>query len=93
VSGGLRGTAGRLGSLAAVLGAALGQWAARDDTRAEPEVRQSANVAMGAIDQMLAELHKARQQLLGEIRQSDDAAVARAGALLEQARREAPDVH
>ena len=42
-----------------VLGVALAQWAARDDTRAEPEVRRAANTAMDAIDAMIAELHSA----------------------------------
>ncbi|HEV2373536.1 MAG TPA: tyrosine-type recombinase/integrase [Streptosporangiaceae bacterium] len=41
---------GRLEDLAGVLGVALAQWARRDDSRPQPEVRQSANTAMGAVD-------------------------------------------
>jgi hypothetical protein len=37
-----------------------------------------------AIDAMLAELHRTRQQLVTEIRQHQDAAMARADALLAQ---------
>lgn len=65
-----------------VLDAALAQWAARDDTRPQPEVRQAANTAMDAIDSMLAELHQLRARLVSEIRASDDLAAARADALL-----------
>ena len=61
---------------------ALAQWAARDDTRPEPEVRQAANTAMDAVDAMLAELHQLRARLVSEIRASDEAAAARADALL-----------
>jgi hypothetical protein len=71
-----------------VLGVALAQWMARDDTKAEPEVRQAANTAMDAIDAMLGELHTLRARLVSEIRASDDAAAARAGALLERRRQE-----
>jgi hypothetical protein len=65
-----------------VLGVALAQWAARDDTRAQPAIRQAANTAMDAIDSMLAELHQLRSRLFGEIRVSDDLAAARADELL-----------
>jgi hypothetical protein len=53
---------GRLGDEGhnGVLGVALAQWMARDDTRAEPEVRRAANTAMDAIDAMLAELYELR---------------------------------
>ena len=47
-----------------VLGVALAQWAARDDTRAQPAIRQAANTAMDAIDSMLAELHQLRARLV-----------------------------
>jgi hypothetical protein len=43
-----------------VLGVALAQWAARDDTRADPEARQAANTAVDAIDAVLGELHALR---------------------------------
>jgi hypothetical protein len=69
-----------------VLGVALAQWMARDDTRAEPEVRQAASPAMAAIDAVLAELHELRARLVSEIRASDDAIAARADALLRDRR-------
>ena len=68
---------GRLDGHLGVLGVALAQWMARDDTRAEPEVRRAANTAMGAIDAMLAGLHELRARLVSEIRASDDAFNAR----------------
>jgi hypothetical protein len=69
-----------------VLGVALAQWEDRDDTKPQPEVRRAANVAMGEIDRMLRELHAMRQRLVGEIRISDDASMARSGALLAEHR-------
>ena len=65
-----------------VLGVALAQWLARDDSKAEPAVRQAANTAMEEIDAMLAELHELRARLVSEIRASDDATAARVDALL-----------
>ena len=65
-----------------VLGVALAQWMARDDTRPDPDVRRAANTAMGAIDAMIAELHQLRARLAGEIRDGDDASAARADKLL-----------
>jgi hypothetical protein len=64
------------------LGVALAQWAGREDTRPEPEVRRAANTAMDAIDAMLRELYELRSRLLTEIRASDDATAARVDALL-----------
>jgi hypothetical protein len=81
---------GRLDDHLGVLGVALAQWMARDDTRPQPEVRQAANTAMDAIDAMLAELHQLRASLIGEIRQSDDLAAARADELLDRLRQETP---
>ena len=77
---------GRLGDEGhnGVLGVALAQWMARDDARAEPEVRRAASTAMGVIDAMLAELHALRARLVSEIRASDDASAARADALLHR---------
>jgi hypothetical protein len=69
-----------------VLGVALAQWAARDDTKAEPEVRRAANTAMDAIDAMLRELHALRSRLVGEIRESDDIGTARVDAMLSASR-------
>ena len=45
-------------------------------------MRRAANTAMDAIDGMLAELHKMRSRLVGEIRDSDDARAARVDAML-----------
>jgi hypothetical protein len=73
-----------------VLGVALAQWAARDDTKAQPAIRQAANTAMDAIDSMLGELHQLRSRLVGEIRVSDDLAAARADELLARLREEPP---
>lgn len=77
---------GRLGEHNGVLGAALAQWIARDESTAEPEVSQAANIAMHAIDAMPAELHALRARLVSEIRAADDAAAARADALLARLR-------
>jgi hypothetical protein len=77
-------TPGRLENLAGVLGAALAQWAARDDTKAQPGVRRAASEAVEAIDAMLRELHAAWAVLAAEIRRSDDAAMARSEALLDR---------
>ncbi len=75
---------GRLGDdgYNGVLGVALAQWMARDDSGAEPEVRRAANTAMDMIDAMLAELHLLRSRLVSEIRVSDDATAARVDELL-----------
>jgi hypothetical protein len=64
------------------LGAAMAAWATRDDSRAQPEVTRAGHSAVEAIDAMLAELHRARQQLVTEIREHQDAAMARVDALL-----------
>jgi hypothetical protein len=79
---------GHLDGHLGVLGVALAQWMARDDTRPQPAVRQAANDAMGAIDAMLAELHQLRARLVAEIRASDDQAAARADQLLARLREE-----
>jgi hypothetical protein len=68
------------------LGAALVAWGTRDDSKAQPEVRQAANDAMDAIDAMLAGLHRARRQLVDETRESDDATAVRVDALLARLR-------
>ena len=77
---------GRLGEHNGVLGVALAQWAARDDSRAQPEIRRAASTAMDSIDAMLAELYALRSRLVGEIRASDALAVARADAMLARLR-------
>jgi hypothetical protein len=73
---------GGLDAMLAVLQVALAQWDGRDDTRAQPAVTEAGNTAMGAIDQMLADLHKLRARLVSERRVSQLASAARAGALL-----------
>ncbi len=80
---------GRLGEHNGVLGVALAQWMARDDSRAEPDVRRAANTAMDEIDAMLAALHALRARLVSEIRSSDDATAARVDALLGEASKRA----
>jgi hypothetical protein len=69
-----------------VLSIALGRWQDRDDNRAQPEVRKAANTAMDAIDAMLSELVSLRNQLISEIRASDDATGARVDAMLSARR-------
>jgi hypothetical protein len=63
---------GHLGALSA----ALATWATRDDSKAQPEVTKARHTAADAIDAMLAELHRARQQLVGEVLEHQDAAAA-----------------
>jgi hypothetical protein len=79
---------GRLDDHLGVLGVALAQWMARDDTRAQPAVRQAANTAMDTVDAMLAGLHQLRARLVAEIRASDQLAAERADALLARLREE-----
>lgn len=81
---------GRLDERNGVLGVALAQWMARDDSKAEPAVRQAVNTAMDEIDAMLGELRTLRARLVSEIRESDDIAAARADALLERCHRDGP---
>lgn len=75
-------------TLAEQLAAALTTWATRDDTTPQPEVRKAGGTAVELIDQMLTSLHQARQTLVGEIHQSDDANMRRSGELLDRIRRE-----
>ena len=75
----------RLNEHNGVLGVALAQWMARDDSKAQPTIRQAANTAMAEVDAMLGELHALRSRLVSEIRASDDATAARVDALLGEA--------
>lgn len=75
-------------TLAAQLAAALGTWAARDDTIPQPEARKAGGAAVELIDQLLTSLYQTRQTLVGEIRQSDDATMRRSGELLDRIRAE-----
>jgi hypothetical protein len=72
----------RLDGHLGVLAVALAQWAVRDDTRPQPEVRRAANTAMDELDSMLAEAHQLRARLVTEIRASDDQTAARVDELL-----------
>lgn len=81
-SGGLRDVARRLDGMTGVLGIAVAQWAVRDETKPQPEIRRAANTAMAAIDDMLTVLHRTRSQLVSEIRAADDATAARVDAVL-----------
>jgi hypothetical protein len=64
----------------------LGAWLAIWSARHEPDAhaRRCANDAMDAIDAALRDLHAIRARLVSEIRQADDAAAARADALLRR---------
>ena len=59
------------------LGGLLAIWSARREPDAH--ARRCASDAMDSIDSMLAELHRIRQRLIGEIRSADDASAAGAG--------------
>jgi hypothetical protein len=83
---GLADATGRLGDQLGVLGVALAQWAARDDSRAHAAIRRAASTAIETADAMLAELHGLRADLIGQIRRSDDLAAERADALLAKYR-------
>lgn len=67
---------------------ALDIWAGRDDTRPQPDVRRAGNAAMDAIDRALAELHRIRQSLVGELHASDEADGRRIDALIARCRAE-----
>jgi hypothetical protein len=81
---------GRLGDEGhnGVLGVALAQWVARDDSKADVGARQAANTAMDEIDAMLRELYQLRSRLVTEIRAADDATAARVDELLRRCREE-----
>lgn len=80
--------AGRLGDddHVGILGVALAQWAARDDSRAEPEVTRAGHAAVAEVDAMLRELNELRAWLVGEIPEHQDIGDARADALLARLR-------
>ena len=77
---------GRLDDHLGVLGVALATWATRDDSKTQPEVTRAGHAAVEAIDAMLAELHRTRQQLVGEIREHQDAGLARVDAMFAELR-------
>ena len=68
------------------LGTALATWDARSDSGPDPHARRSANDAIDAIDDALADLHAIRQRLVSEIRASDDARAVRIDELLARGR-------
>lgn len=82
----ISGFIGRIDGHTDVLDKALVLWADRDDTKAQPQIREAASTAMDEVDRMLAELHAMRARLVGEIRASDDAAAVRADAMLAAAK-------
>jgi hypothetical protein len=79
--------AASLSAMTGRLDTALTTWAGRDESRAVPGVRQSANEAMAAVDDMITSLHRTRQQLAGEMRRYDDATAARVDAMLAESRK------
>jgi hypothetical protein len=68
------------------LTAALTVWATRNDNHPQAVVRQAANVALAAIDDMLGDLFEVRQKLVREVRESDRAADRRTDALMARGR-------
>lgn len=66
------------------LAVALAIWQARDDAKPDAHARRAASGAVDAIDAAIRELHKIRQQLVPEIRASDDATAARVDALIAE---------
>ena len=68
------------------LGVWLAVWGAREDGKPDAHARRCAGDAVAAIDGALRELYGIRAQLVGEIRASDDAAAARADAVLAEGR-------
>src|SRR5204862_8198452 len=60
----------------------------RDDSKAQPEMRRAANTAIDAIDNAMVALGRLRAELVGQIRVSDDAAMARTDKLLADLRAE-----
>ncbi len=70
------------------LAVALARWAYRDDSTAQPGVRQAANTAIEALDAALAEAHRIRARLVDQIRRSDDATQRRVDQLLARCRAE-----
>jgi hypothetical protein len=71
-----------------LLAVRLAQWSYRDTACDRAAAREAGGGAVDAIDVMLRELYRLREQLITEIRQSDDAAMARSAALLERIRAE-----
>ena len=64
----------------------LAIWMARDDSKADASVTRAGNQVLDSIDAMLGQLHQLRARMVGERREDQDAAAARADALLERCR-------
>lgn len=64
------------------LAVSLVKWDGRDNSVPQPEVRQAGSDAIAAIDAMSRDLYQLREQLVGQMRETDDAADARIDALL-----------
>jgi hypothetical protein len=75
------------------LGVAPARWSERDDTRPQPEIRQAANTAVDAVDELTRRLFALRRHPVTEIRASDDATAARVDALLARQREPEPAGH
>lgn len=73
---------GDLRSHLEALAVALAAWSGRDDTQAQPEVRQAGNDAVLAVDSLLRGLHAVRRVLIDQIHTSDMASAARVDHLL-----------
>jgi hypothetical protein len=68
------------------LGVWLGIWSYHDDAKPDALARRCVGDAVRAIDAAIGQLQGIRARLIPEIRASDDAAAARADALLGAAR-------
>ncbi len=62
----------------------LALWETRDDSKAQPAVTRAGYDAVDTIDALTRDLYRLRERLVGEIRASDDAAIARTDWLLRQ---------
>jgi hypothetical protein len=76
-----------------LLDSVLLMWRDRDDTKAQPEIRQAANRAVISIDLLLRALHVIRQGLIDEIRTSDRATADRSDKLLAGVYRTMQAIH
>lgn len=70
----------------------LGPWLAIWDARREPDAfaRRCASDAIGALDDLVAAAYRVRGWMVGQVRQADNEAAARADQLLDRLCGEAP---
>lgn len=64
----------------------LAEWAKRDDSKPQPDVRRAGADAVSTLDALTGELYRLRGILVGEILASDKASAARVDALLAEHR-------